>query len=71
MRKEEFKNLGEEYIKACEEIIFFDGDCAGMECKSCPFYFENYSGVECINWGKKELLKRTKEILKYIKGEEL
>lgn len=69
MRREEFKNLGKEYIKACEEIIFFDGDCAGIECKTCPFNIENYSGVECINWENKELLRNIKEVLKHIKGE--
>lgn len=43
MKKEDFKEITQEYIKTCKEIIKMEGDCGGEMCDTCPFHYRNTS----------------------------
>lgn len=47
MKKEDFKELTEEYAKTCESIIEKGGACRDIACNQCPFEYDNSTH----NWG--------------------
>lgn len=41
MRREDFKEINEEYLRTCKKIIENNGDCKSVKCWDCPFGIYN------------------------------
>lgn len=52
MRREDFKEIKEEYIMGCKKIIKQEGDCVDVGCDNCPFSCENLSDTKLSYCGK-------------------
>lgn len=43
MKKEDFKEITQEHIETCNDIIEMKGHCGGKMCDTCPFHYRNTS----------------------------
>lgn len=41
MRREDFKEIKEEYLESCKKIVENLGDCGEVKCWNCPFEIFN------------------------------
>lgn len=82
MKKEDFKNITNEHIETCKNIIRCNGNCSDVkiECGKCPFSFRNsnFKNTSCIgiyageidtHMEDEKLIRSAKEFLKLVKKE--
>lgn len=62
MKKSDFKQITDIYLKTCREIILSQGNCMGMDCEACLFSSDN-TKLNC-GGNNKETLKLCEEAIK-------
>ncbi len=62
MEIKDFKEITEKHAESCQKLIKQKGNCAGITCEYCPFYFGNtVNGRGCYEYTDQEYNPETEE----------
>ena len=62
MEIKDFKEMTEKHVENCHKLIKQKGNCAGITCEYCPFYFGNtVNGRGCYEYADQEYNPETEE----------